>query len=373
MSRGYKTVSLFLLIVLSILALGHYFVYFSLLHFLGIAAPWARVALAAVFFVLTVSFIALTILIHRTEHFFFRAAYFCSALWLGLGLNLILAFALTWVAWGSAKLFLRSPRPPLLGWAAVVAACIYSAYGVWNAGHPRVKRLAVRIRNLPPAWRGKKVAHFSDVHLGSVRRASFIARLVAMLNAERPDLVVITGDLFDGTDGHLEELAAPLNALRAPLGIYFVTGNHETYLGVQCACAALRATPVKILADEAVSLAGLQLVGVSYPQPGQAKNLRQTLVNLPGFDPAQPSILLYHSPVWIAQAKAAGISLQLAGHAHHGQMFPIQFISRLVYGRYYYGLHLEGDYILYTSGGAGTWGPPLRTGNHPEVAVICLV
>jgi hypothetical protein len=372
MSRGYIIIPLFILIALSILFLSHSFIYFSLSHFFGIAAPARWAALAGVLFLLPVSFIASSILAHWTDNFFSRALYFCSALWLGVALTLILAFALAWGVWGATRLFASSLSRTIFGWAAVALASLYSSYGLWNAYHPRARNLTVQIKNLPPAWRGRKVVQLSDLHLGYILRAGFASRLVAMVNAENPDLVAITGDLFDGADGKLEELVAPLNALRAPLGIYFVTGNHETYLGVERAYAALRTTPVRILADEAVVTEGLQVIGVSYPERGHSKDFAQVIAKLRGFDPALPSILLYHSPTHIAEAKAAGISLQLSGHAHHGQIFPIQYISRLVYGRYYQGLHVEGDYTLYTSSGAGTWGPTMRTGNHPEIAVIRL-
>jgi hypothetical protein len=254
----------------------------------------------------------------------------------------------------------------------VALACLYSTYGLWNAYHPRARNLTVRIKNLPPAWRGRKVVQLSDLHLGYILRARFASRLVAMVNAERPDLVAITGDLFDGANGKLADLVAPLKTLQAPLGIYFVTGNHETYLGVERACAALRTTPVRILADETVVIEGLRVIGISYPEPGHPKDFARVIAKLRGFDPDLPSLLLYHSPTHVAEAKAAGVSLQLCGHAHHGQILPIQFISRLVYGRYYHGLHTEGDYTLYASSGAGTWGPTIRTGNHPEIAVIRL-
>jgi predicted MPP superfamily phosphohydrolase len=369
MSRGIIVVPLFILIALSILFFSHYFVYYSLVHFFGIVVPLRRTALAVVLFLLPLSFIASSLLAHWTDNFLFRAFYFCSSLWLGVGLTLITALAL---AWGAAMIL--APRLSLvgLGRAAVAVTCLYSAYGIWNAYHPRTEHITVRIKNLPPAWRGKKVVQLSDVHLGRILGARFLASIVAEVTAEAPAMVVITGDLFDGADGNLEELVAPLNSLRAPQGIYFVTGNHETYLGVERAYAALRTTPVRILNDEKVMLDGLQVIGISYPERGHSKDFASLIAKLPGFDPALPSILLCHSPTHIAQAKAAGISLQLSGHAHHGQIFPIQFISRLIYGRYYYGLHVEGDYTLYASGGAGTWGPTMRTGNHPEIVVIHL-
>jgi len=372
MSRGYIAIPVFVLIAFSILFFSHYFVYFSLAYFFSIASAARRDALAAILFLLPSIFIASSILAHWSDNLVSRAVYFFSGLWLGVGLTLILAFAIAWGIWGALNLFTHSPSPRIFGWAAVALAGVYSAYGLWNAYHPRVRRLTVRIKNLPPAWRGRKVVQLTDVHLGYILRAGFAARLVTMANAENPDLVAITGDLFDGGDGRLKEFVAPLNALRVPLGVYFVTGNHETYLGVERAYDALRTTQVQILADQRVEIDGLQLIGISYPERGHSLDMGRAVADLPGYNPALPSILLYHSPTHIAQAKEAGINLQLSGHAHHGQIFPIQFISRLVYGKYYHGLHVEGDYTLYASSGAGTWGPTMRTGNHPEIVVIRL-
>jgi len=372
MSRGYIAIPVFVLIAFSILFFSHYFVYFSLAYFFSIASAARRDALAAILFFLPSIFIASSILAHWSDNLVSRAVYFCSGLWLGVGLTLILTFAIAWGAWGTVKLFTHSPSSKIFGWAAVSLAGVYSAYGLWNAYHPRVRRLTVWIKNLPPAWRGRKVVQLTDVHLGYILRAGFAARLVAMANAEKPDLVAITGDLFDGGDGRLKEFVAPLNSLRAPLGVYFVTGNHETYLGVERAYEALRTTQVQILADQRVEIDGLQLIGISYPERGHSLDMGRAVADLPGYNPALPSILLYHSPTHIAQAKEAGINLQLSGHAHHGQIFPIQFISRLVYGKYYHGLHVEGDYTLYASSSAGTWGPTMRTGNHPEIVVIRL-
>ena len=371
-SRGFILISLFILIALAVLFLGHYFVYVSVLHFFGLVAFEHRTALAVVLLALPLSFIASSFLAHWTDSHLTRVLYFCSTLWLGVGLTLVTAFGLAWAAWGFTRLLSPSPDPLWFGLTAVGLTILYSAYGVWNAYHPRLVSFTVRIKNLPPGWQGKTLVQLSDVHLGQVLGADFLARAVAKVNAQKPAMVLITGDLFDGADGNLEALVAPLNRLVAPQGIYFITGNHETYLGVQRSYAALQTTSVRVLADECVVIDGLQVIGINYPERGQTLGFAEKMAKLPGFDPALPSILLYHSPSQVAEAKAAGINLQLSGHVHQGQIFPLQFITRLIFGKYYHGLHTEGDFTLYTTSGTGLWGPTMRTGNHPEIAVIHL-
>lgn len=373
MSRGLPLfILVFILVALSILFLSHYFIYFSIVRFFGVTGSGRKAALALILFLLPASFIASSILARWTENPISRVLYFSSGLWLGVGLTLMTFFTLAWVAWGVTKVLAHSPSPVVFGVAAVALACLYSGYGVWNAYHPRTEDVSVRIKNLPPDWRGKKIVQLSDVHLGRVLGSAFLQGLVEKINAENPSIVFITGDLFDGADGRLDELVGPLNGIRAPLGIYYVTGNHETYLGTDRAYAALRKTKTRILADEMVVINGLQIIGISYPQRGFSKDIAEVIRKLPDFNPRTPSVLLYHSPTQIAQAKAAGINLQLSGHTHKGQIFPIQLISRLIFQKYYTGLHVEGDYTIYTSSGAGTWGPTMRTGNHPEIAVIRL-
>lgn len=370
--RGTSPIPLFLLIAIAILFLAHYFLYVSALCFFGTVAFEHRAALAAVLTVLPVSVIASSILAHRRNGLVTRVVYFCSSLWLGVGLTLFTALALAWAAWGASKIFGQNLNPHWLGAAALGLAAVYSCYGVVNAWYPRVVKYSVRIRNLPRTWQGQKLVHISDVHLGTVFGERFLARVVAKINAQSPATVLITGDLFDGSRGNLEKLVRPLHNLTAPKGTYFVTGNHETYLGTEHAYAALRNTPVRILDDECVAVDGMQVIGVSYPHGRQALSFAARLAGIKSFNPALPSILLYHSPSQVAAAKAAGINLQLSGHVHQGQIFPFQFITRMIFGKYHHGLHTEGDYTICTTSGVGVWGPTLRTGNHPEIVVINL-
>lgn len=343
-----------------------------MLFFFGAAAFDHRVALAVALYVLPLSVIVSFFLAHWSDGLIIRVYYFCSTLWLGLGLTLLMAFSLAWVAWGGAQVLGRGATPLRFGLMAVCLALLYSAYGVWNAYHPRLVYCTVRIKNLPPAWQGKTLVQISDVHLGRVLGADFLSRVVAQVNSQNPAVVLITGDLFDGADGKLEVLVAPLNNMIAPQGIYFVTGNHETYLGVERSYAALHGTPVRILDNEMVAVDGLQVVGISYPERGHASGFAEKMATVKGFDRDVPSVLLYHSPTQVEEAKAAGINLQLSGHVHQGQLFPLGYVTRLMFGKYYHGLHAEGDYTLYTSSGTGLWGPTMRTGNHPEIVVIRL-
>jgi hypothetical protein len=360
------------LIVLCILYVSHYFIYYSITCFFSLTSKGSKATLALVLVLLPTSFVALMFLARRAENPLVQGLYFASGFWLGVSLTLITFFAFTWAAWGATRLVTHSPSRALFGLVTVVLAGLWCGYGVWNAYHPRIAHVRVRMRNLPADWLGKKTVQLSDVHLGHIWGPAFLRDIVGKVNSEEPALVVITGDLFDGGDGRLDALIAPLNDLRAPLGIYYVTGNHETYLGVERAYAALAKTTVRVLRDEMVAIHGLQIIGIAYPERGSSKGVAAVMKSLRDFNPQMPSILLYHNPAQVEPAKAAGISLQLSGHTHHGQIFPIQLISRLIYGKYYNGLHVEGDYTIYTSSGVGTWGPTMRTGNHPEITVIHL-
>lgn len=359
-----------LLVFLAVLLGGHFFVYFSLVRFLGIEAANAKLWLASILFLLSISFIASSIAAHVSENAFTKLSYFLSGLWLAIGWNLLMALVLSWAAIGVADLVGWNFNHRYLAIGSVVFAIVLSAYGIWSAYNPRIKNITVDMENLPEKWKGKKVVQLSDVHLGHVYGKDFLAMVVDEVNAQDPDAVFITGDLFDGMDGQLDSLVSPLNDIKAPEGTYFVTGNHETYLGVAGSLAVLQKTSVKVLDDQAVDIDGMQILGISYPERGEKFNLLEAIKKVKEFDPSRPSILLYHNPAEAMQAKEAGVDLQLAGHTHKGQLFPLQLITRLVYGKYYYGLFQEGDFSIYTSNGVGTWGPTMRTSGRPEIVVI---
>ena len=349
---------------------SHFFLYFSLIKFFSITLASTKMWLAIALSILAVSFILASLLSHYVENLATKIFYFSAGVWLGIGLNLAVAFIVSWIIVGIMKFFGVQFDHKYLAMLSIIFALIFSGWGVWNVYHPKIKNITVKIKNLPEQWRGKTAVQISDVHLGLILGNGFLENVVQKINAENPSVVFITGDFFDGMDGILADLVKPLNEIKAPQGTYFVTGNHETYLGVKEVFSTLEKTPVKILRDEKVDVDGMQILGVSFPERGESKDIEKTIENMPGFDSKNPSILLLHSPSMAPQAKAAGVSLQLAGHTHNGQLFPIEFISRLIYGKYFYGLHTDGDFAINTSAGTGTWGPTMRTNSSSEIVII---
>lgn len=351
---------------------GHYLLYVTVTRIYGITGWRAKAALAVTLALLSVSFLASSFLAHAYDNPATRAYYLIGGAWLGTFFHLLIASIFCWLVIGGAKLSGASVSRPIVATALFGLALLWSVYGIYNAYHPRVTQVRVNIAGLPDNWKGRSIVQISDVHLGHAYRAEYMQKLMDMANALHPDMVVITGDLFDGMDGSVAELAKPLSSLNAPSGVWFVTGNHENHLGVDSAVAALDGTGVTVMDDEVRDVDGLQLVGISYPRRGTRKITGQLMMTLPGYSPGKPTVLLYHAPVSIDKAAAAGVGLQLSGHTHKGQMFPFGYVTRKIYEGYDYGLHSIGGYSIYTTDGAGACGIPMRTGNSPEIVKLVL-
>lgn len=358
-----------LALVVAIIFCAHYFLYASARYFFSLP-PARQVWPTAAMLGLSSSLFIASFLVHFWENGLTRLVYLASSVWLGWLWQIILAWAVVWLVVLAWRAFGRPPTAALAG-LGLAAALLASVYGLWNAQRPQLVRLTLPLADLPPAWQGKTVVHLSDIHLGAIYGPAFGRRLVSQTNEVKPAAVFITGDYFDGVDGRLAELGAVAAGFVAERGVYFVTGNHEAYLGADKAAAALGQAGVRHLANEAVVIDGLRLIGLDYPAVDQAPDLGRALASLAG-DGIRPSILLYHEPRKIEQLSRLGVDLMLSGHTHRGQLWPFNHIVDRIYGVYAHGLNRFGDLLAYTSAGVGTWGPPLRLGNRPEVIAITL-
>lgn len=353
-----------------VVAIGgsHAFLYYTMTRFFALGDVGEYVA-RAVLVALPSSFIISTILAHYWDTLFTRVVYYISGFWLGLVTHLTLVWIIVWWAYWAAPLFGATLPMPSSLLVTGIAALFYTLYGAWNVLAPRIVEVRVRIRNLPAAWRGKTAVQLSDLHLGLILREKFLTRVMRKVRALAPDIIFITGDIFDGTDGNFHNHLKPLRDYAPPWGTYFITGNHEVYLGLARVREILKEAPLRILEDEIVDIEGVQVVGISYSKRSLKRNVADILDRI-GFTPHTPSILLYHEPEHAEEMHAKGVNVQLSGHTHKGQLLPIILLTRLVYGKYHHGLHRKGDYTLYTSSGVGIWGPTVRTGSVPEIVVI---
>jgi len=358
----------FIAVVQSVLFLTHFFLYetwtFPPTGSDSPGAPWVGLVLG----LLSVSFVAASVLAFRYTNPALRAFYKGAAIWLGLLTFLFLAAVSSWIIFGVARLagldvnFHRTVEL-LFG-----IATLTGLYGVFNASWTRITRTTVRLANLPEAWRGRTAALISDVHLGHVRNGSFLRRVVAKILQEEPDAVFIAGDLYDGTAIDAGRAAEPLNKRPAPDGVYFVAGNHEQFGDDSKYLRAIAAAGVRVLSSEKVEVDGLQILGVPYRNAAGGK-LASALDGM-GLDRERASILLLHAPDHPEIAEAAGVSLQLSGHTHLGQFVPWSWMARRIYRQFVYGLSRIGKMQVFTSSGAGTWGPPLRLGSNPEIVML---
>ena len=252
-----------------------------------------------------------------------------------------------------------------------IAAGGVVGYGMTQAlGNPQLLNVPVTLNKLRSSLSGFRIAVVSDIHLGPLLGRSHTERIVRMINEQQADMVAIVGDLVDGTVAELGEAAAPLRDLVSQHGSFFVTGNHEYFSGHEQWIAELDKLGVNPLRNEGLTVAGgIEVVGVndvtgkSYddgPDFGRA---------LAGRNRNNPVVLLSHQPVQVADASSHGVDLQLSGHTHGGQMVPFNFVVPLQQPSVA-GLSKVDDTWLYTSRGAGFWGPPVRVGAPPDITMI---
>ncbi len=331
----------------------------------------------------------------------------CTAALLGLVLSFIagrflerslpgaLAEALVWIGsfWLAAMLYLLlggvlldvlhwvSGSSPAFSRETWVVPLLLLVFLLLVAGHvntlfPRVRRLDLPIGKKADGRTSMTLAVASDIHLGTIIGRRQFDRIIGKINALNADLVLLPGDMVDEDLGPVirENLGERLKAIRSRHGVLAVTGNHEYIGGVEPACAYLADHGVRILRDESVIVDhAVAVVGREDRSMGQFRGRRRKTLDqlMAGIDASLPVILMDHQPFGLDEAVRCGVDLQLSGHTHHGQLWPLSYITRAVY-EVSRGYLKKGNTHIYVSNGVGTWGPPVRIGNRPEILMIVL-
>ncbi|MBI3888886.1 metallophosphoesterase [Candidatus Nomurabacteria bacterium] len=354
-------------IVSLVLALVHVIVYKAFVSIFSLTAT-GKLFLGIILAALCLSFVLASILTFNFNNLFTRTYYTISATWLGFAFYLFLASCIYVLTILLSRIF-GIDTPKLFGILCLVLALAVSIYGVVHARTLLVKNINVTLPNLPAGWQGKRVVFVSDIHLGVVLGRDFAQKIVDKINEINPDIVFIGGDLYDGVKVDENQIVQPFAGLHPALGTYFITGNHEEFRDNKPYLEAVKNIGIRVLNNELVNINGLQLIGVDDRDSVNLAKFQNILANL-NINKNEPSILLKHEPFQLDEAARVGISMQISGHTHRAQVFPLNGFTYLIYKGYDYGLHLFGKMSVYTSSGVGTWGPPLRVGSDSEIVVF---
>lgn len=263
--------------------------------------------------------------------------------------------------------------PSMRGWALVAAAALSGVALFQGLRPPVIQGYEVALPGLPGHMDGTVIVALSDLHLGSLIGERWLAERVAQVRAQRPDIVILLGDIFEGHGPPKRELLSILSRVTAPLGVWAVPGNHEFYGGLDSDLPLMESVGFRVLNDQwdevrpGLVLAGVDDLTVRRRRGQGGDPISRALAGRP----RAATVLLSHSPWHAERAAEAGVSLMLSGHTHGGQIWPFGYLARLAYplleGRY----DVKGMTVIVCRG-TGTWGPRMRLWRPGEILRVTL-
>ena len=335
-----------------------------------VAFGWAGPVVAVPLFLFSGSFLLASLLSLKYKHSVVVWYHRFVMYWIGfLGFlfGASILFVLLMDAGPVFSIFLSAAAAGEISFGVTFVAFIYAT---WQSQRVEVTPVTISLPKIPSAWKGKRIVFMSDSHFGSTRGVIFARKIVRKIQALEPEAILVGGDLFDGVKCIPQKLIEPFRNLKAPLGVYFVSGNHDYIVDSEKCFSAITSVGMRILHNEIVDLQGIDLIGVDYGDTESREGFGAVMKAFP-IDPARANILLKHVPDNVDLSERYGVSLQLSGHTHNGQIWPLSYCGYL-FKEFYYGLHRLGNMQIYVSSGVGTRGSPLRLGTKSEIVAITL-
>jgi predicted MPP superfamily phosphohydrolase len=384
MRDSWSTFLIFLSIVLLIAGLIHLFLYKGLVRGLGISSPTVLWSLRAAAVLLALSYVLARWMDSWAPDSLVTIGHWTASIWLGLMWHMLWVGLLLWFG----KTLLRivgiwsrlEAHHAMLGKTAVVlvagAAVVLGAIGAWRAYRPaRVRTAAIPVKAITPEIAGLKIVMIADFHAGVLVGKREIDRWVGEINALKPDLILVPGDIVDHPPDRMPAVAESFSRLSARLGVFASTGNHEYIVGRRKSVAFLEKSGMRILANGGVEVVpGLLLAGIEDASAPRFGGTLKPIEEVLGPDAkTKATILLNHTPGSKAadSAIANGADLVVSGHTHGGQVWPWHHVVKLAFPLFH-GLYEVGGGHQLTTCGIGFWGPPMRLGADPEMWVITL-
>jgi predicted MPP superfamily phosphohydrolase len=330
----------------------HFAVYKGLISIFVISSHTTLLGLKIFLLVFGAGFIVANLIDSQYNNTFTRFFYIISASWYGFLLYLFLAVAI----YSIVAVLLSSVIPAtILAWfgkGLIALALVISVYGLWNAEQIYFTRYIVSLPGQPSAWVGKRVVWVSDIHLDQVHGVGYSKRIVSAIQKENPDIVIIGGDLYDGVKIDERAVIAPFKELKPAGGIYFIIGNHEEFGDKTNYVNAVKEAGIRVLNNEMINIEGVNIIGVDDRDSTNAKTFESILAGL-NINKNVPTILLKHQPFQIDIAEKFGISMQISGHTHRAQVYPLSYITKLIFKGYDYGYKQYGNMQVFVSSRVG--------------------
>lgn len=369
----------------------HYYVWIRLVRDTGISGIYRNLLSYLIIF-MGIMLPSIVLISRAFPHFHSRPLLWIAYFWLGIMMLMVFAFLaidvvrfFTWGInktglWGSSE-YSPERRKFIAGLTSLSVSTVVlgaAGYGVGKyLSKAKVKRVLVNLSGLGNKFKGFKIVQISDLHIGQLMTKETLAEIVDKVNSLTPNIVAITGDLVDGNKSFLADDISPLKKLKSTHGVYFVTGNHEYYSGVEEWIEELNKMNVNILMNKRVKIKidddHFYLAGVPDKEGARfsrehTPDYQNTLGNI---EDNNPLVLLAHQPIQVKQASKYKVDLMLSGHTHGGQIWPFHFFVYLQQP-YLKGMYKVNNTNLYVNQGTGCWGPPIRIGSENEITEIVL-
>ena len=340
---------------------GNAYVYVRMLHSMVFLPLWGKILLSVVYWVVAFALVVSLVGRDKLPSVMQQVLYVAGSIWLVAILYMVMALVVADVV----RIFLPTFKYGF--WCcAGLTACVL-AYGYYNYCNPVVNKIAITFDK--PLSTPVRVVAVSDVHLGYATGKERLKKYVELINSQNPDIVLIAGDLIDNNVTPLREnrMNEELSQIVAPMGVYMVPGNHEYISGIDEAVSFLKETPIVLLRDTIVELpCGLQIVGRDDRHNKRRLPLRDIVAKT---DSSKPMIMLDHQPYQVAKKDSLGVDVQVSGHTHRGQVFPMNMLVDMMYEQSY-GYRKWSHSHVYVSCGLSLWGPPFRIGTSSDIAVF---
>ncbi len=263
-----------------------------------------------------------------------------------------------------------------LFYGVVALVTLLMIAGYINASNPRIKTININIPKRANGLKQLNIVAVSDIHLGTIICNGKFEKIVNKINSLNPDIVLLVGDVIDEDVNAVirQNIGESLKNLNSKYGTFAVTGNHEYIGGAEKAVKYLSAHNIRMLRDTAILIDNaFYVIGREDKEKSRYSGVNRKTIKeiIKDINQAYPSILMDHQPFHLLDAYSNGIDLQLSGHTHHGQIFPFNYITKLIY-EISWGYKKIENTNFYVSSGVGSWGPPVRLGNRPEIVNIIL-